>query len=110
MFISDRAIEHMEKTAQSVGFGNRNDYPFRGSSAISCGDWKGNSIAACVFADERQAQEYLAKAMPELTGLGADATCWTVPIVAPDFEAGCIAVIAAIDLCHTDDGDGTAPP
>ena len=41
MAITAKAIEYLEKTAQSVGFGSRDDYPFRGYAAVSAGDWKG---------------------------------------------------------------------
>ena len=104
MFISDRAIEHMEKTAQSVGFGPRDDYPFRGHAAVSGGDWKGSSSAACVFADHRQAKEYLEKVLPDLDALGSDVHSRIVPLEHDDIgDLGCIAVIMAIDLVHVDE-------
>jgi len=110
MFISDRAIEHMEKTAQSVGFGPRDDYPFRGRAAVSSGDWKGSSSAACVFATEVQAKEYLDKVLPDLDALGSDVQSRIVPLEIEDYgDIGCIAVIMAVDLVHVEEVDrGTA--
>ena len=106
MFISDRAIEHMEKTAQTVGFGQRDDYPFRGYAAVSSGDWKGASSAACVFAYEGQAKEYLEKVMPDLDALGSDVQSRIIPLQHDDVgDIGCIAVIMAMDLVHVDEVD-----
>ena len=99
MFISDRALEHMEKTAQSVGFGVRTDYPFRGPSAISAADWKGNSIACCVFAENKNAEEYLRKSLTELDDLGGGLTGQVLPV--PWENGGMelfVAVITAKDL------------
>ena len=106
MFISDRAIEHLEKTAQAVGFGRRDDYPFQGKAAVSAGDWKGCSIASCVFADADQAHEYWEKVQGELGALGSDVQFQTIPISNDIADYGCIAVITAIDLVHRDE---TAP-
>ena len=59
MSISQRAIEHMEAAAQAVGFGQRDDYPFRSHAAISAGDWKGDSSAACVLLPTRSRRGYI---------------------------------------------------
>ena len=101
--ISDRAIEHLEKTAQSVGFGPRADYPFRGHAAVSSGDWKGASSAACVFADEGQARLYLDKVLPDLDALGSDIETQILPLEHDSGDMGCIAVIMATDLVHVAD-------
>ncbi|MDE0344037.1 MAG: hypothetical protein OXK82_12885 [Deltaproteobacteria bacterium] len=106
MFISDRAIEHMEKTAQSVGFGPRNDYPFRGHAAVSSGDWKGSSSAVCVFSSEWQAQEYLDKVLPGLDALGSEVYGRLEQLRHDDIgDIGCIAIIVAVDLVHVDEID-----
>ena len=106
MFISDRAIEHLEKTAQSVGFGPRDDYPFRGHAAVSSGDWKGSSSAACVFATEQQAKEYLDKVLPDLDALGSDVQWRLVQLQHDDVgDIGWIAVIMAMDLVHVEEFD-----
>ena len=106
MYISDRALEHLENTAQTVGFGRRDDYPFRGHGAVSCGDWKGSSIVACVFFHESQAKEYLAKALPALTALGSEVEGQLVSVSDEGFgDRGCVAVITATDLVHIDDID-----
>ena len=109
MFISDRALEHMEKTAQSVGFGPRRDYPHRGAAAISAADWKGASIASCVFADIRNAEKYLEESLSGLDSMGdgLKGRILTVPLPWDEDGDGStglyIAVITASDLVHKSD-------
>ena len=107
MGVSARAIEHLEATAQSVGFGQHNDdgdMPFLSQAAVSIGSWKGTSVAACSFAHEGQAREYLDRVLPDLDGLGSDALGAIVPIYRDDIgDFGCVVVITAMFLVHTDD-------
>ena len=100
MVISDRAIEHMEMTAQAVGFGPRDDYPYRSASPLSAADWKGHSIAACVFAGKEQAREYLDKALSELDALGSGPKGRILTVSLDYGDERYVAVITAIDLVH----------
>lgn len=102
--ISDRAITLMEQTAGSVGFGYRPEYPHLGASPLSIGDWKGSSIAACVFADRELAEEYLDKCLRALDALGGGLRGDVLTVV---LEAGMemyIAVLTATDLVEASEG------
>ena len=96
--ISDRAITLMEQTAESVGFGYRPDYPHLGASPLSVGDWKGSSIAACVFADPEHAKEYLDKCLSVLDALGGGLRGDVLTVVPEDGGEMFIAVVTATDL------------
>ena len=96
--ISDPAIKFMEQTAESVGFGPRPDYPYLGASPLSVADWKGSSIAACVFAYPDHAREYLGKCLRALDALGGGLK-GDILTVAPEGSAEMyIAVLTATDL------------
>ena len=102
MFISDRALEHLEKTAEGIGFGGRDDYPHVGRGRISAGDWKGASIASCVFADVKHAHEYLRQAIQEMEAMGGDLETEVHEVV----DGLYVATITCIDMCHKDDFAG----
>ncbi len=96
--ISENAITIMEHTAERVGFGNRSDYPHCGKSPISAGDWKGSSIAACVFADRDKADQYIGDCLAELDALGGELTGDVVTVDGAAGTAMYIAIITAYDL------------
>ena len=110
MFVSDRALEHLEKTAYSVGFGPRSDYPHRGKSPISAADWKGDSVAACVFADFKNASEYLNRSLNELVALSSGLKGEIFEIEGGSRIAMYVAVITAVDLTHLSEKTGLASP
>ena len=103
--ITDRAIEHMEQIAQAVGFGSRGDYPHLGATPISAGDWKGDSIAACVFSNRGHAEEYLNRCRSVLTALGDEPTMRVLTVVTPSGNEMYIAVITATDLVEKEEAD-----
>lgn len=69
MFIDTDTIRFLDEMALWAGFG-REDYPHRSLSPTSAGDWKGQSIVACVFRYPDNAQAYLDATLPELYCLG----------------------------------------
>lgn len=104
--ISNGAIAIMEETAKRVGFGYREDYPHRGQSPISAGDWKGSSVAVCVFSNPDNAERYIDECIPRLDALGGCLGSQVVPINALDGYTMFIAVISAVDLvAKSEDGD-----
>ncbi len=96
--VSDRAIELMEQVAQSVGFGSRSDYPHLGASPISVGDWKGASIAACVFANLMHAQRYRDECLGVLDALGGGLRGDILKVDPQNHSNMYIVVITATDL------------
>ena len=96
--ISPEAIEIMEKTARIVGFGHRSDYPHLGKSPISAGDWKGDSIAACVFSDPGNARRYLDDCLATLDALGGGLSGEILTVEADSGAILQVAVITATDL------------
>ena len=94
----------MERAALDVGFGRRPDYPHLGASPLSAGDWKGDSIVACVFAHEGHAQEFVDKCIPGLRGLGSDVR-GVVVSVKSEVDRMYIAIITSNDLVAADEQD-----
>ena len=94
--ISDDALELMDRLARQIGFGARDDYPHRGESAISAGDWKGAGIVACVFAHDDHAQRWVQACKENLTAVD-DLKAAVVPHPGNGL---CVAMISGIDL-HT---------
>ena len=98
--ITNRAIEFMEETARSVGFGSRDDYPHLGASPMSAGDWKGNSVAVCVFTDYERAEKYLVACTDGLIALGSDLKGVVRKLPPPDSwnDGHYLAVLTGIDI------------
>lgn len=65
MFVGG-AIDYVEAVAQRIGFGYRDDYPFLSKSAVSAGDWKGDGVISCVFANKENAVSWLNECAEEL--------------------------------------------
>ena len=105
--ISERAIEVLEELARTVGFGRREDYPFVGASPVSAGDWKGDSIAVCVFADREHAEAFQAGCLRELvgswTGTACDLETRILNTEGADGMEFYIAVVTAVDLSAKSD-------
>ena len=96
--ISNDAIAIMEETAKRVGFGYREDYPHRGKSPISAGDWKGDSVAVCVFNDHAHATRFISECLPQLDTLGDVSGGDVVRIPHASGNDMYVAVISGIDL------------
>ena len=101
--ISDNAIKVMETAAKRVGFCHRDDYPHRGNSPISCGDYKGSSIVSCVFAGSDYARKWVDTCLEELDGLGSAVESRVMDFDAAYGDGGAIAVIMAMDLVAKDE-------
>ena len=76
-----------------------------GASRVSAGDWKGDSIAACVFAYPDHADAFCKKVLSsDLTAWGSDEIRHCVfQVETPSGGQVYVAVIAAVDLATTAD-------
>lgn len=100
--LSERTVTDIEAIARAVGFGPREDYPHVGS-AVSAGDWKGDSVVVSVFQDRDHAETFVKRCLPTLTtfgGLGGAGEGVQMEVVA--FETldrvMWVAVLSGIDL------------
>ena len=95
--IDDAVIRAAEGAAQEIGFGTREDYPFLSGSAISAGDWKGDSIITCVFYDSSHAGMWLARCIDSMeVADGPKTEVYPIETVAGGMAF--IAVITATDM------------
>ena len=97
----------MEKIAWAVGFGR--DGSHLGETSLSGGDWKGSSIAICVFAQPEYAENFLAQCLRVLDAFG-DGPKGDV-LTVPSAYGGVmyIAVLTAVDLATASEVAAGAP-